>query len=102
MSIYPLLLDGWEHASTWGEDCGHLYAQLTRNGVSDDNGPDLWITPPRYPAVHTVAGLAHAIARATACSEEIVLRGMAAGAAVAGATPAERQRLNLPAAGHAR
>jgi hypothetical protein len=96
MSIYPLLLEGWEDASTWGEDNGQLYAQLTRNGVSDDNGPEFWITPPRYPTARTVPELAHVIARATACGQEAVRHGMAAGAATAGASPAERQRLDLP------
>ncbi len=96
MSIYPLLLDGWEDTSTWGEDNGHLYAQLTRNGVSDDNGPEFWITPPHHPVVYSVDDLAHVIARATACGHEVVLRGMATGAAIAGATPAERMRLDLP------
>jgi hypothetical protein len=96
MSIYPLLLEGWEDASTWGEDNGQLYAQLTRNGVSDDNGPGVWITPPHYSAVHTVPELAHVVARATACGQQAVLRGMATGAALAGASPAERQCLDLP------
>jgi hypothetical protein len=96
MSIYPLLLEGWEDASTWGEGSGQLYAQLTRNGVSDDNGAEFWITPPRYPIVHTVPELAHVIAQTTACAQQTVLHGMGTGAALAGASPAERQRLNLP------
>jgi hypothetical protein len=95
MSIYPLLLQGWDDASTWGEDNGHLYAQLTRNGVSKD-GPEFWITPPRYPAVLIAADLAQVVAQATACGQETVLRGMATGAVLAGASPAERQRLDLP------
>jgi hypothetical protein len=95
MSIYPLLLEGWEDASTWGDDNGNLYAQLTRNGISDDDGPEIWITPPYYPAVHTVAELAHAIAQATACDRDAVLHGMTTGAAIAGASPAEQERLNL-------
>jgi hypothetical protein len=70
--------------------------QLTRNGASDDNGPEFSITPPRYPVVYTVTDLARVIARATACGEEAVLRGMAAGAVIAGAGHAERQRLDLP------
>jgi hypothetical protein len=96
MSIYPLLLDGWEDVSTWGEDGGHLCAQLTRNGATDIDGLEFWITPPRYPVIHTVTELAHVIARATACGQETVLHGMATGAAIAGASPADRQRLELP------
>ena len=61
-----------ENASTWGEDNGQLYAQLTRNSVSNDNGPGVWITPPHYSAVHTVPELAHVIARATACGQQAV------------------------------
>jgi hypothetical protein len=44
------LLPGWEQTTTWGHDIDHLYAQVIRNGVSDDVGPEFWITPPRYPA----------------------------------------------------
>ena len=96
MNIYPLLLEGGEDTSTWGEDSGQLYAQLTRNGVSDDNGPEFWITPHRYPAVHTVVDLSHIIARVTASGQDAVLRGMTTGATIAGASPAERQHLDLP------
>lgn len=96
MSIYALFLDGWEDTSTWGQDGGHLYAQLTRNGVSDDDGPEFWITPPGYPMVRTGPELARLIAEATACRSDEVLRGMSRGAAVAGADRAERQRLDLP------
>lgn len=94
MSIYPLFLDGWDDTSTWGEDGGHLYAQLTRNGVSDD-GPQFWITPPGYPVVRTAFDLARLIGETTACSSEEVLHGMSRGAAAAGADRAERQRLDL-------
>jgi hypothetical protein len=90
------VLKGWKDASTWGEDSGQLYAQLTRNGGLDNTGPEIWITPPLYPAVHSTADLADVIARATACGQEAVLRGMATGAAVAGVSRAERQRFNLP------
>src|SRR4051812_44136121 len=96
MSIYPLLLDGWEDTSTWGEDGGQLYAQLTRNGVSDDNGPEFWIAPPRNPSVHTGPELAHLIGQVIACHHDAVLRGMAIGAAAGGVGQAERQRLGLP------
>ena len=67
MSIYGFMLDGWDHQSTWGYDdgIGSLYAQLTRNGNSDDNGPDIWLTPPTIPAVRDPAQLARIIANAT-------------------------------------
>ena len=93
MSIYPLLLDGWDDTSTWGEDRGQLYAQLTRNGVSDDNGPEFWITPPRYPRFARGPELANLMERSTACGHEAVLRGMAIGATVAGAS---RRRTTAP------
>lgn len=96
MSIYPLFLDGWDDTSTWGEDGGHLYAQLTRNGVSGDDGPEFWITPPDYPVVRTGRELAQLIAEATACRSNEVLQGMSGGAAVAGADLVTRQRLDLP------
>jgi hypothetical protein len=44
---------------------GTRYAQLTRNGNSDDNGPDVWITPPTWPVMHLPDTLAQAIARST-------------------------------------
>jgi hypothetical protein len=96
MSIYPLLLDGWDDTSTWGEDGGYLYAQLTRNGVADDNGPEVWITPPRYPVVYTAPELARVIAQATAIDQQAILHGMATGAALGRASHTERQRLDLP------
>ncbi|AGL15149.1 hypothetical protein [Actinoplanes sp. N902-109] len=65
--IYPVLLDGWDQQSIWGWDSGMscYFAQLTRNGNSDDNGPDVWITPPAWPAMQLPDTLAQAIARAT-------------------------------------
>lgn len=69
MSIRPLGLDGWENLSTWGYDDGmaSYYAQLTRNDSSDDNGPDIWISPGRgrWPAVDSADRLAELIADAT-------------------------------------
>jgi hypothetical protein len=68
MSIHGLLLDGWDDLSTWGYDdlMGSYYAQLTRNGHTDDDGPDVWITPgPAWPAVHHADVLAELIAEAT-------------------------------------
>jgi hypothetical protein len=52
-SIYPLLLPGWEDLSTWGIDTDYFYAQLTHNGRSDDDGPDIWITSPNCPICRT-------------------------------------------------
>lgn len=65
MSIYALALDGWDELSTWGYDSGigSFYAQLTRNGQSDDNGPEIWITPGgRYPIISTPSELATTVA----------------------------------------
>jgi hypothetical protein len=46
---------------------GSFYAQLTRNGHSDDDEPDVWITPgSAWPAVHHTDVLAELIAEATA------------------------------------
>lgn len=67
MSVYAVLLEGWDQLSTWGYDdaAGSYYAQLTRNGGSDDDGPEVWITPPRWPVMFRSAALAQAIAHAT-------------------------------------
>ena len=67
MSIYPVLIDGWDHQSTWGYDdgVGSLYAQLTRNGNSDANGPDVWLSPPTIPRILLPETLAKAIAQVT-------------------------------------
>lgn len=67
MSTNALWLDGWDDASIWGLDLagGYYYAQLTRNGNSDDDGPNIWITPPTWPAFADPNSLAVAIASAT-------------------------------------
>lgn len=65
MSIYALLLPGWEQFSTWGAEDGCLYAHVTRNGHADD-GPDFWITPPRYPIYVTHENLVRPSARSPA------------------------------------
>jgi hypothetical protein len=91
MSIYPLLLPGWEDLSTWGIDTDYFYAQLTRNGHSDDNGPDFAITPPNYPTCGTAHQLAAAISRVTGAEPATVLHAMAAGV-----DPQTRQALGLP------
>jgi hypothetical protein len=95
-SIYPLFLNGWEDTSTWGDDDDYLYAQLTRNGVPDTNGPEYWITPPHYPAARTTTELAQLIANVTTADAPTVLRGMAFGAKVAGASDSELRGLGLP------
>lgn len=66
-TIYPVLIDGWDDLSTWGWDSGvrSYYAQLTRNGNSDGDGPDVWITPPAWPVMQLPETLAQAIAQAT-------------------------------------
>jgi hypothetical protein len=91
MSIYMLDLPGWEGLSTWGWDdgLGCFYAQLTRNGNSDDNGPDVWITRGRYPLTITeLTVLAPAIALATGVDVEQVEAAMNSGLAAAGRAPA--------------
>ena len=81
MSIYGLCLAGWEDLSTWGYDeaQGSLYAQLTRNTSSDDDGPDIWVTPPRFPVIRTSDGLASVIAAATGSALPVVYAAMNAG-----------------------
>src|SRR3954468_7058940 len=95
MSIYALLLPGWDHTSTWGEDYGELYAQVNRNGYDDANGPEYWITPPHYPVPHTTRELAALIAQITGADMASVLKAMSIGAR--GASDGDRQRLGLPA-----
>jgi hypothetical protein len=91
MSIYPLLLPGWEDLSTWGIDADDFYALLTRNGHSDDNGPDLAITPANHPTCRTAHELGTAIAQATGAQPATVLHAMAAGI-----DPRTRRGLGLP------
>lgn len=81
MTINGLLLQGWEDLSTWGYDSGldSYYAQLTRNGNSDDDGPDIWITPPRWPAIPHPDALARVIADATGTDVTTVHTAMDAG-----------------------
>lgn len=86
MSIYGLSLDGWDELSTWGFDTplghsadGYFYAQLTRNGNSDDDGPDIWITPPDFPVIRTSEELAVVIADATSADLSAVYAAMHVG-----------------------
>jgi len=78
VSIRPLALAGWEDLSTWGYDegVGSFYAQLTRNGHSDDDGPELWLTPLAIPVVRSPEELADIIARRTAVPLTDVLAAM--------------------------
>ncbi|MEU1812985.1 hypothetical protein [Micromonospora aurantiaca (nom. illeg.)] len=78
MSIYAVLIDGWDQRSTWGWDDGtrSYYAQLTRNGNSDDNGPEIWITPPAWPNLSAPEHLAMAIAAATRTDRAAVQNAM--------------------------
>lgn len=73
------MLPGWEDVSTWGAEDDHLYAQATRNGRSDDDGPEFWITPHLHPIYRTVHELSHAISRVTCLDRPTVLQGTAFG-----------------------
>lgn len=95
MSIYPLMLPGWEDLSTWGAEEDYLYAQVTRNGLSDDDGPEFWITPHKWPTCCTVDELSQAISNVTHVDRSDVLRAMAAGV-----DPAVLRSLGLPDVGH--
>lgn len=79
VSIYALFLDGWDELSTWGDDGDNLYAQMTRNGNSDDDGPGFWITPPEYPTVTQPEELAHLVSQVTNAQVDTVLNAMAEG-----------------------
>jgi hypothetical protein len=78
MSIRPLALQGWDELSTWGYDdqLASFYAQLTRNGNSDDDGPEIWLSPPRYPVLASEAQLRAAIAECTGTPVEDVARAL--------------------------
>ena len=76
---WALLLPGWEDLSIWGYDTGlrSFFAQLTRNGNSDDDGPDVWITPGAdFPAVTSPAQLQALIAGATGAKAADVTAAM--------------------------
>jgi hypothetical protein len=68
--IYNLELAGWRRQSTWGWDPSQqsYYAQLTPDTSSREaewQGPEIWVSPPRYPTIPDPAALAEAIAQAT-------------------------------------
>jgi hypothetical protein len=79
MSIRPLDLEGWDSLSTWGYDdlMGSYYAQLTRNGQSDDDGPEIWLTPPLVPVLRSQEELAALIAERTGAHLAAVRQAMA-------------------------
>lgn len=80
MSVHAFLLDGWDNASIWGFDVDHYYAQLTPNGVDDSDGPQIWISPPRY-VIGSVTELlrliAHLIEVPADTVDEAMVRGLA-------------------------
>lgn len=66
--LRPLDLPGWDSLSIWGYDPGtqSFYAQLTHNNNTDDDGPDVWITPgTAWPVINSTHELSGYIARAT-------------------------------------
>ena len=77
---YGLRLAGWEDASSWGwdEQAGTWFAELTRNGNDDDDGPDVWLSGMPRP-IPDEAALAAAIGRATGAALDDVAAAMAAG-----------------------
>jgi hypothetical protein len=67
--VYNLELAGWRRQSTWGWDPAQqsYYAQLTPDTSTREaewQGPEIWVSPPRYPAIPDPAALAEAIAQA--------------------------------------
>lgn len=83
MSIRAFLLDGWDHKSTWGLDGDSYYAQLTPNGVDDANGPQIWISPPKY-IIGGATELLYTIAKLIDVPVEEVDQAMARGLAMSG------------------
>ncbi len=79
--IYNLELAGWRRQSTWGWDPGQqsYYAQLTPDTSSREaewQGPEIWVSPPRYPAIPDPVVLAEAIAQATGVPLAIARQAM--------------------------
>jgi len=75
---WALLLPGWDDMSTWGYDSGtgSFFAQLTNNNSSDDDGPDVWITPGQYPVISNPGQLQTQIAGATGATASVVAEAM--------------------------
>lgn len=97
MSVYALLLPGWDQLSIWGADQDYLYAQVTRNGNSDDDGPDFWITPPPYPVFRHPRELGQAISQVTGTDLPAVLSAMAIGAGMHADAFALANEIHAPA-----
>jgi hypothetical protein len=77
--MWALFLPGWDGLSVWGYDSGtsSFFAQLTRNGNSDDDGPDVWITPgARFPVVSSPAQLQALIAEVSGATSAAVATAM--------------------------
>lgn len=100
LRVNALMLDGWEHTSTWGVDDGLYYAQLSRNGVSDAGGPQICIGPPRH-IVRSTTELLQTIADATGAPAATVDVAMRRGLAVSRGdrvTPAKTPAQHPPSA----
>src|SRR5580700_174464 len=76
-----LQLPGWGRLSVWGWDAqgGHLYAQLWNDasGLTADDRPEHWISPPAWPVTGDVRELARQIAHATRVDLPAVLDALA-------------------------
>ena len=77
MSLNPLALAGWENLSIWGYDerMDGYFAELTRNGGDDSNGPEVWLAP----AIPSEDALARLIAEKTGAAVPAVREAMDAG-----------------------
>lgn len=80
VSIHALNLPGWDELSTWGWDdmAGSWYAQLTRNGGDDSNGPEIWLSGAPTPFTTEVELMA-AIVQCTGADPLDVLNAMRPG-----------------------
>ena len=79
--VYNLELAGWRRQSTWGWDPSQhsYYAQLTPDTSSreaESEGPEIWVSPPRYPTIPDPAVLAEAIAQATGVTLAVTRQAM--------------------------
>ncbi|MYW71917.1 hypothetical protein [Pseudonocardia sp. SID8383] len=86
MSANIFLLDGWDDTSVWGLDDDYYYAQLTPNDVDDANGPQVWITPPRY-LIGSANELMRTIAAVLDLPADLVDQAMARGLAISRGEP---------------
>ncbi|MBN9791779.1 hypothetical protein DMP17_24700 [Pseudonocardia sp. TMWB2A] len=81
MSMYAFHLEGWEDLSTWGRDEDVYYAQLIRNDASDDEGPQIWISPPQY-VIHDITELVRIVASSVGEPAELIDEAMGRGLAL--------------------